>query len=288
MDDSDSLEQLVLTVRRRGQLLEIDPAFGLLGALRTARTGISSVSDQENSIEATLIPLFDITAPRQGTCAIRCLTGLAPVITELAARAGMVVNDDMAVSLLLPMADETWLPKFKFSDWAMINHVRTRDRGLFTIEPSQVHVEQMVRQIVVAWPDVKVLIIETERENAQYLANHLGQYICDVSVMSGRDSRQRPERVTVALPDALGLANIQTCDIIIVTDALPRCLEVPYEKNHPLLLVDFDDVYHPQLRKWSRSRWFDYAEAGWIPVGADPEQLAVERFLTSRPRKGGK
>jgi len=54
----------------------------------------------------------------------------------------------------------------------------------------------------------------------------------------------------------------------------------------PLLLVDFDDRGHPQLRRRARQRRQAYAERGWFAPGTDPVQARAERFLDSRPAEG--
>jgi hypothetical protein len=54
----------------------------------------------------------------------------------------------------------------------------------------------------------------------------------------------------------------------------------------PLLLVDFDDRGHPQLRRRARLRWQAYLERGWFAPGVDPVQARVEQFLATRPPEG--
>jgi hypothetical protein len=54
----------------------------------------------------------------------------------------------------------------------------------------------------------------------------------------------------------------------------------------PLVLVDFDDRHHPQLRRRARLRRQAYAERGWFAPGVDPVQARVEQFLATRPAEG--
>jgi hypothetical protein len=54
----------------------------------------------------------------------------------------------------------------------------------------------------------------------------------------------------------------------------------------PLLLVDFDDRGHPQLRRRARLRWQAYLERGWLAPGVDLVQARVEQFLATRPAEG--
>jgi hypothetical protein len=54
----------------------------------------------------------------------------------------------------------------------------------------------------------------------------------------------------------------------------------------PLLLLDFDDRHHPELRRRTRLRREAYAERGWLAPGVDPVRARVERFLATRPAEG--
>jgi hypothetical protein len=56
-----------------------------------------------------------------------------------------------------------------------------------------------------------------------------------------------------------------------------------HECARALLLVDFNDRHHPQLRRWSRCRREAYADVGWFAPGADPLQTRVDQFLAKRP-----
>jgi hypothetical protein len=56
--------------------------------------------------------------------------------------------------------------------------------------------------------------------------------------------------------------------------------------SRPLLLLDFDDRGHPQLRRRARLRWQAYAERGWFAPGVDPVEARAQQFLDSRPAEG--
>src|SRR5262249_41120098 len=60
-----------------------------------------------------------------------------------------------------------------------------------------------------------------------------------------------------------------------------NCSYTPDRLNRRLLVVDFDDRYHPVLRRWSRRRWRAYAEQGWFSPGVDPVQARIQRFLAT-------
>jgi hypothetical protein len=55
------------------------------------------------------------------------------------------------------------------------------------------------------------------------------------------------------------------------------------EQARALLLVDFADRHHPQLRRWTRYRREEYQDAGWIAPGTDPVKARIDRFLARRP-----
>jgi hypothetical protein len=54
----------------------------------------------------------------------------------------------------------------------------------------------------------------------------------------------------------------------------------------PLLVADFDDRHHPQLRRRARLRRQAYAGRGWFAPGVAPVRARVEQFLASRPAEG--
>jgi hypothetical protein len=54
--------------------------------------------------------------------------------------------------------------------------------------------------------------------------------------------------------------------------------------DHRLVLVDFRDGHHPELRRRSRRRRDAYAAAGWFAPGVDPIEQRVRQFIASRPK----
>ena len=60
-------------------------------------------------------------------------------------------------------------------------------------------------------------------------------------------------------------------------------LVVPPDRCRDLILVDFADRHHPQLRRWSRQRQVAYVENDWLLPGVDPVQSRIEHFLATRP-----
>jgi hypothetical protein len=50
----------------------------------------------------------------------------------------------------------------------------------------------------------------------------------------------------------------------------------------PLLVIDFNDRHHPELRRRTRCRRQGYAGRGWFAPGADPVEKRIEQFLAAR------
>ena len=96
-----------------------------------------------------------------------------------------------------------------------------------------------------------------------------------------------PTIFTTAAADQI---NPQLLDVLIRADAgtgLPPFnedkLALHQSVNHRLLLVDFDDRRHHQLRRWTTLRRQAYRRAGWYSPGADPLNERVKDFLAGRP-----
>ena len=80
-------------------------------------------------------------------------------------------------------------------------------------------------------------------------------------------------------------------DVLIRADAgigLPpidnKRLLIPNTDQHRLLLIDFDDRRHHDLRVLTRRRKKAYDKRGWYRVGADPVEERVKDFLAARPK----
>jgi hypothetical protein len=100
----------------------------------------------------------------------------------------------------------------------------------------------------------------------------------------------RPVIATVAGLARPNAVDWSTLRIVIWAGAGPGLPPIPADhlvcrpaENRAVLFVDFDDLHHPQLHCWSRSRQEAYLDAAWIAPDADPVQVRVERFLAQRP-----
>ena len=100
------------------------------------------------------------------------------------------------------------------------------------------------------------------------------------------DSWQRDRRLIVTHS---ALERVRQLDVLVRADGgtglpeLPHRVATANESIPPLLLVDFTDKHHPQLRRRSRQRRNEYLDAGWSIAGE--ERLTVlERFLATRPQ----
>jgi hypothetical protein len=78
-------------------------------------------------------------------------------------------------------------------------------------------------------------------------------------------------------------------DVLIRADAgtgLPGLdeakLVIPSDSQHNLLLLDFEDRRHDELRRWTEKRREAYRARGWYGVGVDPVEERVKLLLKSR------
>jgi hypothetical protein len=99
---------------------------------------------------------------------------------------------------------------------------------------------------------------------------------------------------TVCTPTVLPHIDLPSAGLLVRADGgvgLPplapaQLVERDDGPSRPLVLVDFDDRHHPQLRRRARLRWQAYLERGWFAPGIDPVQARVEQFLATRPAEG--
>jgi len=93
----------------------------------------------------------------------------------------------------------------------------------------------------------------------------------------------------IATLDGLARPDRDGVDVVVRADGgigVPAVLahgwSTPYPGGRPLILVDFDDRHHPDLRRRSRGRRRAYRELGWAVDGEGPT-TPVDRFLATRP-----
>ncbi|NLY01907.1 MAG: hypothetical protein GXY83_37965 [Rhodopirellula sp.] len=152
-------------------------------------------------------------------------------------------------------------------------------------------------------PGKVVLLVETV-EHAVALAERLRGWPVVTGenvVVQGLSSRQRriiderigpPHGTGPVIVTAAGLrrVDLNTVGTVIWAGAGPGLppvpvdrLVVPPDRCRDLILVDFADRHHPQLRRWSRQRQVAYVENDWLLPGVDPVQSRIEHFLATRP-----
>lgn len=101
--------------------------------------------------------------------------------------------------------------------------------------------------------------------------------------------RECPARAIATLA-GLGEVDLEHVDLVLradgglkVPDALARGLSIPYPGGRPLLLGDFDDRHHPELRRRSRGRREAYRALGWTVDGVARPSSALDLFPAARP-----
>ena len=100
--------------------------------------------------------------------------------------------------------------------------------------------------------------------------------------------------VQIATATAFSQLDPQDVDLVIRADAgpgsQPVCVtahkSVSGNSIGPLVVVDFSDETHPELRKWAKRRLRAYCEAGFTVDGE--QHTPVSRFLAQRPQQGGR
>jgi hypothetical protein len=82
----------------------------------------------------------------------------------------------------------------------------------------------------------------------------------------------------------------QDFDTLIRADAGTGLLPISEDKltllhgnDHRLLMIDFDNQRHRELRRWTRLRQQAYRQRGWYCPGAIPLNERVTEFLATRP-----
>jgi len=98
-----------------------------------------------------------------------------------------------------------------------------------------------------------------------------------------------------AIVTTTGLASVHLRGVAVIVNASGGKGVPPLSENEltepnnsrsgPLWMIDFDDRYHPQLRRWSRWRQEAYAEREWYRPGVNPVRVRVEQFFANRPAK---
>ena len=153
----------------------------------------------------------------------------------------------------------------------------------------------------------RVLVVVEGVAHALALANLLpgwpmivGANVCEAELDRSRrqllaQRRALPNTNGPMIATLAGLARPSTLDLSTVDVAvwagggshlppLPAdCLTCRAEQARGLLLVDFNDRHHPQLRRWSRRRRETCSDAEWIGPGSDPVLARIDRFLARRP-----
>ncbi|HEX4590829.1 MAG TPA: hypothetical protein VH120_12905 [Gemmataceae bacterium] len=137
-----------------------------------------------------------------------------------------------------------------------------------------------------------VMIITGNLEHARALAHHLpGWEVVDPAVTTaGVDiNSDSPKRQIVTL-DGLRDASLADIDVIIRADAGNGAIPLsPWALSalsdgpiRPLVVVDADDQHDSDLQRRSRLRQAAYAEQGWLRVGQDEVDLALDYILEQR------
>lgn len=109
-------------------------------------------------------------------------------------------------------------------------------------------------------------------------------------VLDGRQWTVRAEPVrAIATLDGIAQLDLDSVDLVIradggvgVPEALAGHLSIPHRVDRPLILVDFDDRHHPELRRRSRGRRRAYRSLGWTVDGVASSTSPLDLFPAAR------
>jgi hypothetical protein len=111
------------------------------------------------------------------------------------------------------------------------------------------------------------------------------------SIVQGLPNGEAPPECAMATMTGAARMSLAQYDVVIRADGgqgMPElCLTSTVEAlplSGRLLLVDFRDLHHGTLQRWSRSRREAYAARRWFAPGADPATADMHRFLVERER----
>ena len=141
-------------------------------------------------------------------------------------------------------------------------------RGILIVVESPEHAVRIARQL----PNWRIVA-------ANVIATSLREH--DRELLVARMNLNSPN-IIVTL-SSLARLKLDAIDVVVRATSGPGLVPLNRITTHwtegPLLLFDIEDRHHPQLRRWVRQRRAAYQAAEWTPVGIDPAQARIDRFL---------
>lgn len=206
----------IVTVRRAGQRVIIDM---VCEALTPVYTAMVVTPPQPQGGLATVLPQPLMTI-RTDPPIVECWAGLAPVVCDVLTGAGHEIRYEGEGPAPLPPPDLRALPPREPMDVGLLEHIRWYDRLLIRSGDHPLAAVRIIRQIVMAWPGIRVLCLHGTVAAAEVVAGHLSASTRDVALVHSRRQYQGHGRVIVATPGSLGMIEIDRVDMVIVPDAI--------------------------------------------------------------------
>jgi hypothetical protein len=222
--------------------------------------------------------------------------GLEPVVRTALAKAGYEVKLFGTPLGELPAPDLTYIQHTNQVNRSVIEFVRARPRGIirtgYAVDPLR-----LIAQVAVAWPNLKIAVAVSTRDEATKVGAALGKLLGEVTVITGGNCPSKVCRVVVitydgltAMPiyfeDAKGKFYLNSLEMMFVLDA-----HVAVNRVHAISgalrarLYGFPSSFNviSALDRDNQARLFGFAELLIQEEGYRQRQVKVLRY----PIKGG-
>ena len=150
-----------------------------------------------------------------------CFAGLEPLVRELLERSGFAVRLRGTRPGPLPAPEMGPVMALGPADFAVLNFVRSHDRGLIRPHrPGLAVAARLIAQIAPAWPEQRIVVVAAHAAHVRRVARRLKAYGIEAGLSTRRDGEPRSFRVVVATPSRMGngLVAVERRDIYVALD----------------------------------------------------------------------
>jgi hypothetical protein len=168
--------------------------------------------------------LFGVESDLSGEPVLVFPAGLEPLVCQLLERAGIACDPPGPRCDPLPPPDGERLQNLRHVDAHILETIRSRDQVLLRIDRDHVHLDELIAQMVLAWPQTRVRVAVKSTPKARLLAGLLrqrGLHPMVIRASSALSGRKRNSSLVVCTFRALGLVpgGVEMGDITIVPEA---------------------------------------------------------------------
>jgi len=210
-------------LRRDGQFVAVIPAVPELQG-RFAMKAHIGVADKAHGLRivAEQDEVFLIPIELEGQLCLQAYAGLEPRLETALLDAGYDLVHTWERPTL-PSISESHLAAAQAGFRAMLKFVQQHNRGLIEYDPSHVRVESLVAQIAQAFPETKILVLTTRKNDARRLGRCLRDAGLNpyVSLDGYEPDAGGPRRIVVTTYGgaAAGIANIRYRQLVLYPNA---------------------------------------------------------------------